>query len=312
MISLDDIHAFVAVARHESFVAAADELCITPPALSRRIKKLEEFCDERLFDRTTQMVAITPSGQVLLERAQTIVRDFDSFKDFASRFARQHAVKIRFSSMWSAAGAIVPRLIRDYARAQPDAEFEVQDARADHVNQMVRDRMVDFGISQRPSPDEGLVFTPLCTDPVVLACPPGHRDYTRADVTWSQLLDNPPNRIDWGVMRSIDVGILREEIRQLPVDVPAGAAIAHLATQLGFLEAHLTAIVMPMLGACLSRATEIRCVPIVGPALRREIGIVTLPNASLPRSVAAFRDHVEQCFADHYAVAVARFGNRTP
>ena len=40
-ISMDDLRAFLSVAKHESFVTAADELCITPPALSRRIKKLE-------------------------------------------------------------------------------------------------------------------------------------------------------------------------------------------------------------------------------------------------------------------------------
>ena len=307
MISLDDIRAFVAVARHESFVTAADELCITPPALSRRIKKLEEHCDERLFDRTTQMVAITPSGQVLLEQAKVLVRDFESFKDFAGRFARQHGVKIRFASMWSAAGAVVPKLIREYARANPDAEFEVQDARADHVNRLVRDRVVDFGISQRPSPDEGLEFLPLCTDPVVLACPPGHRTYQSRDVSWFSLTEGSGGRVDWGVMRSIDVGTLRDEIRRLPIDVPGGAPIAHLATQLGFLEAHLTAMVMPMLGVCLSRGEDIRCVPVTGPPLRREIGIVTLPGASLPRSVAAFRAHVEQNFADAYDDAVARF-----
>ena len=307
MISLDDIRAFVAVARHESFVSAADELCITPPALSRRIKKLEEHCDERLFDRTTQMVAITPSGKVLLERAKVLVRDFESFKDFAGRFARQHGVKIRFASMWSAAGAVVPKLIRDYARAHPDAEFEVQDARADHVNRMVRDRQADFGISQRPSPEEGLDFLPLCTDPVVLACPPGHRVYDSREVSWFSLTEESGGRVDWGVMRSIDVGTLRDEIRRLPVDVPGGTPISHLATQLAFLEAHLTAMVMPLLGVCLSRGEDIRCVPITGPELWREIGIVTLPNATLPRSVAAFRDHVQQNFLQAYQSAVARF-----
>lgn len=307
MISLDDIRAFVAVARHESFVSAADELCITPPALSRRIKKLEEHCDERLFDRTTQMVAITPSGKVLLERAKVLVRDFESFKDFAGRFARQHGVKIRFASMWSAAGVIVPKLIRDYARANPDAEFEVQDARADHVNRLVRERAVDFGISQRPSPDEGLDFLPLGTDPVVLACPPGHRAYHSREISWLSLTEDPGARVDWGIMRSIDVGTLRQEIRRLPVEVPAGAPVVHLATQLAFLEAHLTAMVMPMLGVCLSRGDDIRCVPITGPHLRREIGIVTLPGASMPRSVEAFRAHVEQTFAQAYGLAVARF-----
>ena len=68
---IDDLRAFVAVAKQESFVSAADELLIIPPALSRRITKLEEFVGDLLFERTTQMVDRTPSGRALLERAAT-------------------------------------------------------------------------------------------------------------------------------------------------------------------------------------------------------------------------------------------------
>ena len=116
MISLDDLRAFVAVAKHESFVRAAEEMLITPPALSRRIKKLEEFVGDPLFERTTQMVDVTPSGRVLLERASVLVRDFDSFKDFAGRFVNDYTTQIKFASMWSTAGSVVPALIRDYTR----------------------------------------------------------------------------------------------------------------------------------------------------------------------------------------------------
>ena len=173
MISLDDLKAFVAVAGHESFVDAAEELCITPPAMSRRIKKLEEFVGDPLFDRTTQMVAITPSGRILLEHAEIVIREFESFKDFAARFAREDVIKVRFACMWSTAASVVPGLIRDYTRIHENAEFEVFDANADTVSHLVRERQVDFGISMRPDDESGLRFVRLCEDPIMLACPPG-------------------------------------------------------------------------------------------------------------------------------------------
>ena len=132
-ISLDDIRAFLSVAKHESFVMAADDLCITPPALSRRIKKLEEFVGDPLFDRTTQMVAITPSGQALLDRAEIVVREFESFQDFAGHFAKDHVIRIRFACMWSTAGSVVPGLIREFTQEHENAEFEVSENNADTV-----------------------------------------------------------------------------------------------------------------------------------------------------------------------------------
>ncbi len=306
-ISLDDIRAFLSVAKHESFVMAADELCITPPALSRRIKKLEEFVGDPLFDRTTQMVAITSSGQVLLERAQIVVREFETFKDFAGHFARDHVIRIRFACMWSTAGSVVPGLIRDYAQLHENAEFEVSENNADTVARLVRERQVDFGISMRPDVVDDLEFTPLCDDPVVLACPPGHQLFERTEVSWAELQAPDARKIDWGVMRSIAMGSFAHDLRKADIPVERGVMIAHLSTQLGFLEAHLKAIIMPLLGCTLSRAPDIKCIPIREPAMEREIGIVTLRNAKASRAVASFLDHVQLNFFDHYEAAISRF-----
>ena len=306
MISLDDLRAFVAVAKHESFVSAAEELLITPPALSRRIKKLEDFVGDPLFERTTQMVDITPSGRVLLEHAIVLVRDFDSFRDFASRFVNNYAIQIRFACMWSTAGSVVPGLIRDYTRFHENAEFDVQDADAETVARLVLERQVDFGITMRPSEDDNLNFSPLCEDPIILACPPAHALYEKRNVSWRKLINPRLSRIDWGVVRSINFGAFSEKLENANIPYAHGAKIYHLSTQLGFLESHLRAVVLPLLGATLSRAPDIKCLPIVRPVLKREIGIVTRRNAIASRAVSSFLGHIHARFIDHYNAAVER------
>ena len=306
-ISLDDIRAFLSVAKHESFVMAADDLCITPPALSRRIKKLEEFVGDPLFDRTTQMVAITPSGQALLDRAEIVVREFESFQDFAGHFAKDHVIRIRFACMWSTAGSVVPGLIREFTQEHENAEFEVSENNADTVARLVSERQVDFGISMRPDTGDDLEFTRLCDDPVMLACPPGHQFFDRDEISWTELQAPDARKIDWGVMRSIAMGSFVHDLRKAGIPAERAVKIEHLSTQLGFLEAHLKAIIMPLLGITLSRAPDIKCIPIRNPDMEREIGIVTLRNAKASRAVASFLDHVQVNFFDHYEAAIARF-----
>ena len=58
---LPDLRAFVAVAKLGSFRAAAEELHLSQPALSRRIEKLEGALGVRLFHRTTRKVDMTTS-----------------------------------------------------------------------------------------------------------------------------------------------------------------------------------------------------------------------------------------------------------
>ena len=92
-ISIDDLRAFLSVVKLGSFAAAADELFITPPALSRRIKKLENIVGEPLFERTTHVVALTSTGQALLERGKITLREFEDFHRFAENLA--HCALIR-------------------------------------------------------------------------------------------------------------------------------------------------------------------------------------------------------------------------
>lgn len=65
---LTAIEAFVQVARLGSVKAAADELSLSSPALSRRIQNLENFLDRPLFERRHHAMALTPEGAELLAR----------------------------------------------------------------------------------------------------------------------------------------------------------------------------------------------------------------------------------------------------
>lgn len=63
---LRSLEAFTRVAKLGSSKAAASELALSPPALSRRLKALEDFVGKPLFDRKAQAMALNPDGHALL------------------------------------------------------------------------------------------------------------------------------------------------------------------------------------------------------------------------------------------------------
>ncbi len=63
---LRSLEAFLRVAKLGSAKAAASELALSPPALSRRIKALEDFIGKSLFDRRAQAMVINADGETLL------------------------------------------------------------------------------------------------------------------------------------------------------------------------------------------------------------------------------------------------------
>src|SRR3954453_8585913 len=73
------LSAFESAARLGSFAVAAEELCITPSALSHRIRLLEDFVGERLFVRDSRSVGLTEFGRRYLDVVRLALRTLTDF-----------------------------------------------------------------------------------------------------------------------------------------------------------------------------------------------------------------------------------------
>src|SRR5690606_25454374 len=74
---LQELQAFVAVAERLSFRAAANDMHISPPALSRRIEKLEALLGVKVFERSTRHVQLTNVGRVFLGHARNALDELE-------------------------------------------------------------------------------------------------------------------------------------------------------------------------------------------------------------------------------------------
>ncbi len=84
-LPLTALRAFEATARNGSLTAAAAELGVTRPAVSKQIKQLEQMLDAALMDRFGNTVRLTPAG---LDLSQTLAQAFDQIAGAASRIAQ--------------------------------------------------------------------------------------------------------------------------------------------------------------------------------------------------------------------------------
>lgn len=77
---LDGIEAFVQVADHGSFAAAARHLDLSPSAVSKLITRTEDGLGTRLFNRNTRSLSLTLEGRMFLERGRVILRELEAAK----------------------------------------------------------------------------------------------------------------------------------------------------------------------------------------------------------------------------------------
>ena len=122
-IGAGHLRAFLAVARHLNFRAAADELALTQSAVSRQIQSLEDEVGIPLFLRHSRAVELTGAGAQLLHAVQPALESIDSTVRQIRQTAGRKSVAITtwasFAAMW-----LIPRL-EAFQRAHPDIDIRI-------------------------------------------------------------------------------------------------------------------------------------------------------------------------------------------
>ena len=121
---LNALRAFEAVARHLSITGAADELGVTPGAVSQAVKSLEEYLGKSLLSRTPRGLVLNDAAAAALP---TLSEGFDRLAEAAQRLAGPErggrltvSVAPSFAQKW-----LAPRLA-DFSMAHPEVELQVQ------------------------------------------------------------------------------------------------------------------------------------------------------------------------------------------
>jgi DNA-binding transcriptional LysR family regulator len=117
---------FVLLAKKTSLSAAARELNITPPAVTKRLAQMEQRLGVRLVNRTTRKVSLTSEGEVYLAHATNILAEIREMEDLvaSSRAAPKGLLRVN-ATLGFGRTAIAP-IISEFARRYPDVEVQLQ------------------------------------------------------------------------------------------------------------------------------------------------------------------------------------------
>lgn len=138
--SLNVLRTFDAAARLKSFKKAAEELHVTPTAVSHQIKALEEGLETLLFERQTRAVKLTEEGELLSDTTFNVFRQLTNTVNeiVDSKEMLTISTTSSFASMW-----LVPNLDKFYD-ANPGIDISIQTG--EQKVDVVRDRRVDLAI----------------------------------------------------------------------------------------------------------------------------------------------------------------------
>src|SRR3954451_17421534 len=108
---LNGLRSFEAAARHLSFTRAADELCVTPGAVSQQVKSLEKALGVALFRRLTRSLVLTEEGEAYLPAIQSAFAIISKATDATAPALRGRTLRLGISpQIVQMAGATVRKL----------------------------------------------------------------------------------------------------------------------------------------------------------------------------------------------------------
>jgi DNA-binding transcriptional LysR family regulator len=130
----ESLRAFVTIARCGSFSIAAQQLFLTQPAISKRIAKLEERLNHRLFDRMGRELQLTEAGRALLPRAEAILRDIGDLERSIRDLSGEIVGTLRVATSPHIGLHHLPPILREFASAHANVnlQFEFLDSELAH------------------------------------------------------------------------------------------------------------------------------------------------------------------------------------
>lgn len=206
------LRAFEAAARHLSFRLAAEELSVTPTAVSHQIRQLESLLGIALFERQARSVVLTPEGRLLFPALR------EGFDLMTAALAPLMGPKRRRILTVSATPAFVARLLvprlAEFQAAHPELDLRL------HASTQPVDfatQQIDAAIRYGQGPYRGLRhepllrtgFAPMCSPALKLRKPADLARHPLLHFQWQPTFREPPDWTAWrraAGLRGLDVG----------------------------------------------------------------------------------------------------------
>jgi DNA-binding transcriptional LysR family regulator len=186
MIQSRQIEAFRAVMLRGTMTAAAAEIHVTQPAVSRLVRDLEAEIGVRLFGRRGKLLLPTSEAQALFIEVERAFTGLDRIRSAAEDIRAGRASILRLAVLPAMAAGYAPRFIARFCNERPNLKVIIDGLPSASVRERVLSGEYDIGISAFPFIGDSFAVTPL-NDAAVAVLPTDHGLATRPVIKMSDL-----------------------------------------------------------------------------------------------------------------------------
>ena len=292
-MQINQINAFLAVAELGSFSLAAEQLHITQPAVSKRIRQLETSINTELFDRIGKRSILTPNGKAFKPHAERILQELKSYRFSLSRQQDSPSGSLSFATSHHIGLHRLPGTLRDFKIRYPQVDLDLHFMDSEDACVAIANNELELAIVTLPElADEKLCCEPVWVDQLVVVTAADHPLAGRQEIDPAELVEHAAILPSLGTFtRKIINSLFSTGKEQLKIILETN----YLETIKVMVSANLGWSILPqsMVDSSLS-SHRLR-----GLDVQRPLGIVTRKNRTLSLSSTAMIDLLRNSRVDN-------------
>lgn len=184
---LRNLRALLSVVKHRNFTRASEEVCLSQPALSQKIKQLEEQLGIALLDRSHRIVRPTDVGEVYLEHARRALNELEmgyrAIHDVQD--LSRGSLRVGFTPTFSA--YLIGPLFKRFYQLYPNIKLHLRELSQEQLEKDLQENELDLGLAFVSHNAEHIDYHPLFSEALAVAVGENSPLYSKEKMTLDEI-----------------------------------------------------------------------------------------------------------------------------
>jgi DNA-binding transcriptional LysR family regulator len=283
-MDFDQLTTFVQVAKLKSFSKAGQKVFRSQSAVSAQIRQLEQAYKAKLLDRSAKSVELTPSGEVLFEFAERLLRLRDESMQVVADRGNLVQGPVAFGANEATCLYLLPDIFGEFQRRYPLVNISIYRNFSHKILQRLEEGSLDLGIVTLPVKSPNLKMHVINRDRLRFMVSTKNPLSQKTHLTLEEVASAPLIFPKTGYTRQVLDKLFRPYRSRLrvPMELPSiGMIKTFVAADVGL------SIISESFARDLVKSGEVKLLNVDGVDLWRELALVYRRDRSLPRGVQA-------------------------
>lgn len=178
LLNYEEVKTFIKLCEVKNFTKTAELLNMSQPTVSLHIKNLEREFQTQLFLRIRRQLSLTPTGEILLDRARQITQLYDQAKQHILDHQEMIQGTIKIGATFTIGEYILPALLGELKKQYPTLSFQITIGNTEKIVHDVKLLQVDIGLIEGTTTEKEIQIEPFMIDELVFIC---HQQHTLAN-----------------------------------------------------------------------------------------------------------------------------------